>query len=58
MTQLIDLQKFPRINSKGVLDQGPTYVYYFGESSVKSADAFYQSEFKTAGWMSELLLAL
>ena len=51
VAQLIDLQKFPRINAKGVLDQGPTYVYYFGESSVKGADAFYQSEFKTAGWV-------
>ncbi len=50
MTRLIDLQKFPRINAKGILDQGPTYVYYFGEASVKAADAFYQSEFKSAGW--------
>lgn len=50
-TRLIDLQKFPRIKAKGVLDQGPTYIYYFGEASVKSADAFYQSELKTAGWI-------
>ncbi len=46
----IDLLTFPRINQKGVMDQGSTYVYYMGESSVKSADAFYQAEFKSHGW--------
>ncbi len=49
--RVIDLLTFPRINQKRVMDQGPTYVYYTGESSIKGADAFYQSEFKSRGWM-------
>ncbi len=47
---LIDLEKLPRLNSKMVLEQGPTYVYYSAEGSLASVDAFYKAELAGRGW--------
>ena len=48
--KLIDLQTFPQLNARSAMEQGPTCLYYLGESTIKGADAFYQSEFKSRGW--------
>lgn len=48
--RLLDIGALPRLNSKRVLDQGPTYLYYSAEGSLASADAYYKAELKSRGW--------
>ena len=46
----IDLRKLPRLNSKQVINDSATSLYYSAASSVAAAAGFYQSELESQGW--------